>query len=112
MNFQVCEPFEFWWPVTVSQPDPETPGAVVEHCFEIRFLLLGRDALKALETGAPDALLREVVKDWRGVEDGAGAAVAFSDAAFNQCLGYTHFQAGVYKAYLTALHGQEARVKN
>ena len=112
MKFQVCEPYEFWWPVTVAMPDPETSGAVIEQGFEARFLLLGREALKDRESGDPDALLREVVKDWRGVDDGEGGETAFSQAVFDQCLAYSHFQAGLYRAYLTALNGQEARVKN
>lgn len=108
MQFRLCEPFEFWWPVTVKLPDPATAGGVRSEDFEAKFLLIGRDRLAELEGDSEEALLTEIMRDWRGVTGEDGIPVPFSDAALEQCLPFAHFRVAVYRAYLTALNGQAA----
>ncbi len=112
MQFRLCEPYEFWWPVAVQMPDPDTPGKAQTQEFEARFLLSGNEDLVDLESQGQDTLIKAVLKDWRNVTDGDGQEIAFSNDSLSQCLPYTHFRVAVYKAYLTALSGQAARLKN
>lgn len=112
MQFRLCEPFEFWWPVTVKLPDPEKAGAVISQAFEAKFLLIGKDRLAELEADGEDRLLTEILRDWRGVTEDDGTATPFSDAALARCLPFAHFRVAVYRAYLSALNGQAVRTKN
>ncbi|WP_106753339.1 hypothetical protein [Pannonibacter carbonis] len=111
MQFRLCEPFEFWWPVRVLLPDPDRPGQVTAQGFEARFLLVGKDRLAELEGQGEESLLCEILRDWRGVSGPDGDEVPFGPEALEQCLPFAHFKVAVYRAYLTALNGQ-ASAKN
>ncbi|GGB55530.1 hypothetical protein GCM10011316_29520 [Roseibium aquae] len=108
MQFRLCEPFEFWWPVRVTLPDPDRPGSVLSQTFEAKFLMVGKDRLAELEAHGEAALLSEILRDWRGVTGAGGSEIPFGPDALEQCLPFAHFRVGVYRAYLTALNGQAA----
>lgn len=124
MQFVLIEKHLFWWPVTVSLPDPECPGAVMEQSFEALFLALPRD--EAIEMDAAYAalktreereaheydLLRRVVRDWKDVVDENNAVVAYSEAMLDKALQFAWVRTGFYRAYAQAMSGEAAKAKN
>jgi len=112
MNFKICDPYAFWWPVTVHLPDPNAAGKLRAESFEGRFVMTSHDELADLEAGGQEQLIAAILTDWRGVDDEDGTPLPFSDAALRRCLAFQHFRIAVYRAYLTALNGQAARIKN
>lgn len=124
MQFVLIEEHLFWWPVTVSLPDPDRPGAVMEQAFEVQFLALPRDeaiamdsAYAALKTheereAHEHDLLRRVVRDWKDVVDEKKAAVAYSEAMLDKALQFAWVRTGFYRAYAQAMSGEAAKVKN
>ncbi|QDG74455.1 hypothetical protein [Labrenzia sp. PHM005] len=112
MNFQICDPYSFWWPVTVHLPDPDKPGELSQQDFEGKFLMTSHEQLAELEAQGQEQLISSILTDWRNVEDAGGNPVLFSEEALGQCLPYQHFRIAVYRAYLSALTGQAARAKN
>ena len=136
--FRFVKSLTFWWPVTVREPDPDQPGAMVEQSFEAQFRLIddarvkaSRQARRALmdrltpdmsagdieaiqdEIDAHDrAALAEVLADWRDICDGDGLPIPFSGPAFEELYGERRFRAALTRAYGEAIAEDGGRVKN
>jgi hypothetical protein len=108
MHFQICDPYSFWWPVTVSLPDPDRPGELCQQDFEGKFLMTSHEQLAELESEGQEQLISTILTDWRNVHDEDGNPAPFSGEALRKCLPYQHFRIAVYRAYLSALNGQAA----
>lgn len=120
MKFSITDDYHFWWPVTVRVPSAQRPGEIEEQSFEARFRALTSDEATKLDAkitesddrqGAEQMLLREVVVDWRGVEDEAGASIGFA-TGLDIALSVSWIRAGLYRAYAQAMAGDAARLGN
>lgn len=126
MDFQITKTFAYWWPVTVSipNPDPDHAGKVIKQTFKMQFEAIDRDAQienqqkldvlidpKEIVKHEHD-FLRLVCKNWSGVVDDTKSPVAFSDQAFRDALQKAWFREAVYAAYNESLSGKDARLGN
>lgn len=102
---------KFWYPVTVSIVDAD--GAAVKHEFEGRFLRCGQAEMdRRLRESKNDVeLARGVLVDWRGVQDGSGSPIPFTEEARDAHLDVAPVGAAVARAWLEA-HSPEGRRKN
>lgn len=125
MKFKLVENLRFWWPVKVSLPDPDQPGAFVEQQLKVQFVSLPREEQIALDEAWQSsgrrlrdqdaqerAQLRRICTNWDEVVDDAGDPVAFSAEAFDRALELRVFRLAVYRAYAEAMSGQAARLGN
>lgn len=123
MSFRVKPNNRFWWPVEVKLPSPEKPGEFETQGFEVEFEAIGRKEAHDMDEVAARAatveevfnaemnLLKRVVRDWRGVEDDKGKALAFSTEAFEAACDFPWTRRAIYDSYTQAVSG-EARRKN
>ena len=124
MQFKLSKSHRYWWPVTVSIPDPENPGRFVEQNLKMQFEPLGRDEqLAAQDTAAALTSLRElaeheteqarrIVKNWDGVVDDDGGPVPFSPELLDQALQQPWFRKAVQEALHQSMTGEKARLGN
>ena len=136
--FLFSEKLTFWWPVKVIEPNPDVVGEKIERVFEVEFELLDPDEQKA-EAKARNAIVsritpelsdseieaiqanldahdlkvsRRAVKNWRGVTDTTGTALAFSPATFERLYRHHRIRNALVRAYLDATNDDKARLGN
>lgn len=124
MQFKLSKSHRYWWPVTVSIPDPESPGQFIKQELKIQFEPLGRDdQLAAQDTAAALTSLREladheteqarrIVKNWDGVIGEDGGPVSFSPELLDQALQQPWFRKAVQEALHHSMTGEKARLGN
>lgn len=124
MKFRLTAEHVYDWPVTVSIPDPDKPGEVIEQGFKMRFRAMPRDEAEALDAEIAslppreamkreDDVLRRVCLGWDdAVIDDAGKAVPFSSEALEQAMRFSWFRIGCYRAYRQSLQGEAAKRGN
>lgn len=100
----------FSWPVRVRVPMDD--GQFADATFDCTFKALGQERLEALVAGeiSETDLLREAaVGPWQGVEDAAGDALPFSEAARDRLLSIPYVRRAMIEAYREAMSGQAVR---
>ncbi|HBS99194.1 MAG TPA: hypothetical protein DEB47_04870 [Citreicella sp.] len=125
MKFKLAKSYRYWWPVTIRQPDPDNAGKLVEMKLKLLFEPSNREEVlesqKRFSELASEAERMEhetaqylrVVKGWDDVVDeDDGQQVPFSEELFRQALSHSWFRAGVERAYVESLLGEEARLGN
>lgn len=124
MKFVLTTEHTYFWPVTVSLPDPAKSGELIEQKFDIQFRAMPRDESDAFDAELaalpPEAarqrkhdLLKEIVLGWGdGVVDKKGHQVPFSAEALHQAMQMSWFLVAVYRAYAQSLSGDQARLGN
>ncbi|CZT36414.1 hypothetical protein [Rhizobium sp. 9140] len=136
--FKLVENLAFWWPVKVTEPDPNRMGKTVEHTFEIQFELLpeeiNRDSareraaiLSEINSETTDAEMveimarvaehdeaaaRRLVRDWRKIADEMGNPLNFSAETFTAVWAHERVRVAIVKAYQDAVTLDKARLKN
>ena len=124
MKFTLSKTIRYWWPVTVSIPDPANPGKCIKQTLKVLFEPKNQDAAisayKHLEE-IPDVhdrlvaerdMLAGVVKDWADVVDDDQTPMPFSQEALNAALQQGWFRTGLNRALTESLTGEEARLGN
>lgn len=117
--FKLADTYQFWYPVKVKTPHPEKAGEFEEQTFDALFEPMPLDearefdkkmaALPPIErTNREHDLIRESLKDWKGVVDGNGKHVGFSAEALEKMLQFSWARTGLYRAYWAALNGEAA----
>lgn len=117
-----AEPLQHWWPVVVKAPSSTTPGAIVEHRFEVLFETLEHDEAEKIDNEVSAAelagdvskrnvLLRRVVKDWKGVVDQKQQPIPFSTEVLDKVLQLTWNRIGFNRAW-TAYQNGDPRLGN
>ncbi len=121
MKFVLSKKHLYWWPVTVSVPNPDRDraGEMVEMTFRMRFEALPRDEALALQEraagaeGSAHADMMRVVQGWDDdVVDDDGKAVPFSAEALQQLLQISWYRLGVYRAWAASLVGEAPKRGN
>ena len=124
MKFKLSKTYEYWWPVTVSAPDPKRPGKFIDQKLEVLFEPLPQDeALAALEEVTALTTSREindhgvrsmlrVVKDWRGVDGEDGQPVPFSTEMLELALQHAWFRTAIQAALRDSQNGEVPRRGN
>lgn len=124
MQFKLSKTHRYWWPVSVSIPDPENPGQFVEQRLKVQFEPLGRDAQLAAQDQAAQLTTlraladheteqaRRIVKNWEGVIDADGSPVPFTPELLDQALQQAWFRKGVQEALHESMTGDKARLGN
>lgn len=123
MPFVLTTTHRYWWPVKVTSPDPNVPGAYTTEEFEAEFEPIGQDEAVALraeilalpveqQRAREHEELKRVTKNWRGVVNAGGTEMLFSADSFHQALQFSWFRAGMYAAYADSLSGEAARLGN
>lgn len=136
--FTLVKTLTTWWPVTVYEPDPQTPGTFLEQSFEVEMEILDDDDVKAhrdarmavLAAAAADTsesglaktqqALEEldrnwflrVVRNWRNVVDEKKNPLTFSEQVLLAALKRAHVREGIVHAYNEAIDTGAARIKN
>lgn len=120
MKFVLTREHLYPWPVTVSVPNPDRPGEVIEQSFVMTFRALPLDESKVIDAEiaalAPaqqaersDDLLRSVARGWDDqVIDDEGKPIPFSPGALELAMQHSWFRIGVYSAYRRSLQGRAA----
>lgn len=120
MNFKITDTYRFWWPVTVRMPDQKNAGKIIEQKFEAYFEALSDERAKALDKAFNNLktdeerqahehdVLREVLKDWKGVVGEDDQKQPFTAELREVCINNTWFRAGVYEAYRQAMRAEAA----
>jgi hypothetical protein len=113
MHFRVTSEHTYWWPVTVSMPDPERPGKYQEFEFHALFRALprkeanelnARTALAETSNGLEAETIRAVLKGWDdGVVGEDKAPVPFGTEALDVCMELPWFRRGVLNAYAASV---------
>jgi hypothetical protein len=124
MKFKLTTNLLYWWPVTITLPDENSPGKWVKQSFTIQFAVMTEERSRALQAEIEalqtddeknarkhDALL-EVVRDWRDVVDDDKQPVPFSPELLTQALGVVWYRTGIYQAWARSLSGEDARRGN
>lgn len=107
--FRISQSDSYFWPVTVNVP--VSGGVFKKETFEVEFRRISQSRLK--EILADDsfdrvAFAREVVKGWKGVEDG-GAELPFSDDALDQLLDVPLVAAAIFDAFAQSISGAKSK---
>lgn len=91
------------------------PGQAEKAKLDLVFRVKGRSALrawldKAVNSGSDESFLGEIVDGWSGVEDAAGASVAYSPEALARLLdSYPSAGRELMEAYVRELHGEREK---
>ena len=124
MKFVLAKSYRYWWPVTVTIPDPENAGDFLKHELRIQFEPQPREEeiadseaagkLKSLREieDFEIARFRRVIRNWDGVIDEAGELVPFSQERLDMALQFNWFRAGVKDAFDASISRQGARLGN
>lgn len=124
MKFALIDTYRYWWPVTVSPPDPVNPGKFLTQTMKIEFEAENRDeALARMEKIAALPAeeqadhefdeLRRIVKNWDEVVGADNLTpIAFTAEVFDKAIQHSWFRIGVYRGYAESLSGDQARLKN
>lgn len=105
-----------WWPVIWKGVAED--GSIIENEIELRFHVLGeaefKDLLKQAEGSSDDvAILRRLVKDWRGIGDEDGKQLPFSEENLGRFLDIPNAKLGLATAYYRLMAAApEEREKN
>ncbi len=114
----------YWWPVVVRRPDPETAGAIMELHFKALFVPQGQDAALAEmqeidrisnlreRARADREALASKIADWADLEDAEGKPVPFSRTALLVELEKPEFRTALHMARAQSMNGEEARLGN
>lgn len=102
MSFRIVKDATSWWPVRWDGVAED--GSIVEQSVEVRFARMGRAEFVAMfgdgnET-KNDAMFDRTVRDWRGVEDEDGAALAMTGEAVAALLDTANFPGALVDAYV------------
>jgi hypothetical protein len=113
--FKLVEERTAWWPM--SWKGVAEDGAIIENEIEMRFHVLGEKAFKELLAQAEEnddiAVLRRLVKDWRGIGDEEGKPLPFSDENLLRFLDLPNTKMGLATAYYRLMAATpEEREKN
>lgn len=112
--FKIAITPSYWAPVTVELIGDG--GKIQKHIFECQFRRLTQSELAAYTERLTaqqlddDALVREVVLDWRGVLDEDGTELTFSPASLTRLLDIYPVRTSIVTAFFASLQG--ARQKN
>ncbi len=124
MKFVLSDSNRYWWPVTVSIPDPEQPGKIMRQTLKILFepkdqdeALNEQERIAAISVPrermlAERAALMDVIKGWDDIVTDDKAPVPFTTENLTLALRKSWFRIGVYNAYAESLNGQEALAGN
>lgn len=136
--FKLVPNLTCWWPVKVSEPDPNKPGKFIEHTFEAELQILDRDeSQKAdeqrramLKQAADDPsdenlakveklleahdqmAFRRVLRNWRGLIDENDQPIPFTDETFVAVMKHDRVRRALNVAYQEAITGDKARLGN
>lgn len=91
----------YTWPVPVFSP--ADGGGFNKETIDLEFLKISRSELEGMKDNV--ALLRKVVKGWKGYNDDAGEEIPFSVAALDELLEDTAFVPCAAKAFWDSLNG-------
>ena len=98
----------YWWPVVVNAPTDD--GEVGTSQFDAQFKRLTQteyDALVASLKGSAAlgdvSIARSLVIGWRGVNDGQGQAITFTDGTLGQLLDIQGTATAIVRAYTGSL---------
>lgn len=124
MKFVLAQTIRYWWPVTVSIPDTDNPGKLINQTLKVLFEAKSQDdaiadqrrieAITDITTRLVEEreLLVASVKGWDDVVDDDRNVIPFTEDVFRAALQQSWFRTGVYVALSESLSGQEARLGN
>lgn len=121
MKFTLTRKHLYWWPVKVAvpHPDKDRAGEQLEMEFRMQFESLPRseadrlaELMKADPSAHAHADIRLVARDWDGVVDDDGDAVAFTAEALDEFMQISWYRLAVYRAWGASLVGDAARLGN
>ena len=94
----------YWWPVRFNLPK-ETGGTQETYTFDVEYKRMTLSESEALgrraevEKLSDAAIAAEMVIGWKGVADGTGAPVPFSEAALRRALDTPNVAAAVVSTF-------------
>jgi hypothetical protein len=122
-KFRMTSSRLYWWPVTVSFPDPDTKkaGQVIEQEFNAQFEESDRDAGRAFDDemaklsplereGREHEWLIGRTKGWdENVVDEKEQPIPFTETALRAAMRSNYFRVGLYTAYAQSQTGSPKR---
>jgi len=111
--FKIVQPTEYAWGVTVELP--MDGGRVEKQTFDAVFKRVSQTRLieiqKLIEAGEirDIDLAREVLVGWKGVVDGEGGEVPFSESARDQLFDIPMVASAVVLAFMASLTGAKRK---
>lgn len=137
--FKLSSEFTFRWPIKPIEPDPETPGKLIEHEFTGIFRIISPERAmaseearrKIIKLATADAnietltkvnadlkahdlkAVREVLIGWEeDLLDESGNPIPFSETTFAAVYAHDRVRAAIGRAYSEAITEDKARLKN
>jgi hypothetical protein len=118
MKFRLTSEHTYPWPISVTVPDPDKPGEVIEQKFVMTFRAMPLDEAQKLDdelAALPareqvlrqDDVLRRVAIGWN--EDVVGddnKPIPFSTEALEQAIQLSWFRLATYRGYRDSLLAQ------
>jgi hypothetical protein len=111
--FKIVQPSEYSWGITVEMP--ADGGRIDKQTFDGVFKRLSQNRLaeiqKSIQTGEIQDvdLAREVLVGWKGVIDGDGSEVPFSEGARDQLLDIPMVASAVVISFMNSLTGAKRK---
>ncbi|TWC85657.1 tail assembly chaperone [Rhizobium sp. SJZ105] len=138
MAFKLSQELTFRWPVKVIEPDPHTPGKLIEQEFTAHFAIIAPDRAKArdaerlalFEQVKPETegqelrdinkriekhdfeSLTDVLRGWDGVFDDYNNAIPFNPETVEIVCAHTRVKNALIRAYRESISEDKARLGN
>ncbi len=107
--FKIAKKPAYFWPVSIKTP--ADGGRYEKESFEVQFKVLKQSEIKSLiETVSTDEeFCRKIVCGWKSVSDESGAAIQFTDSAFDELLETPGVAKEIAKAYMESYQGAASK---
>lgn len=107
--FTLAKERSYFWPVKIKVPIDG--GQFADASFDCKFKLLDQARLVevAMSGIGDDAFLREVMVDWKGVQDEQGRELPFSETARDAMIGIPYARDAIVLAYNEAISGSRRK---
>ena len=106
MAFKARKVTSYEWPVKVQVP---SNGRFREETFTAVFKKISRSSFNELVDDGDDALVRDILLDWKGIVDEQGEEIEFSDESLKEFLDDPFFLRGLINSFTESITGAPAK---
>lgn len=107
--FVLAKSANYFWPVSISLP--ASGGKFEKHVFDAHFKRLAQSHVRKLIEGAESGTVtdldfcREVLVGWKGIQDGDGQEVPFSETSLIELLEIPMVAKSIVLTYMESIAG-------